>query len=403
MMKYFGWSVLMLGLCTSLCEATLRDLPIFRVPDCLGVDFQSTNPQEDELEPLAEAGFSVARMELRWGDIEQEAGVYDFSVYVPLTDTLRERGIVPMYILSTRNPIYEDDAGVLNEEGRDAFTRFATEALMMLGDGPVIWELAWQAGTEPESGIDTYIRQVETTVTAMRAIDPHCTIVAPATTPNPLQFLEQCFQNGLLKWINAVTVHPYRETIPETVVDEYAALRELIDRYSSEKFVPIISGEWGYAVSDDDEGIDPATQANYVVRQFLSNFIGKVRLSIWHTWRDETGAPSFGTMTTDLTPRPAYRAIQVFTEQLDGLTYITTLPSERDGDYLVVFSNGEREVLVAWTTESPRAVFLPLDSDIRVATTQQGRRIPVYSGDAGLELPLTEEPLYLHADRIRLQ
>ena len=41
--------------------------------------------------------------------------------------------------------------------------------------------------------------------------------VGPACSTMDFKFLEACFKGGLLDYWSAVTVHPYRQTAPETV------------------------------------------------------------------------------------------------------------------------------------------------------------------------------------------
>ena len=46
----------------------------------------------------------------------------------------------------------------------------------------------------------------------------------------------------------AVSVHPYRGTEPETVLDDYTEIRRLIVEHGTtprERAMPIYSGEWG--------------------------------------------------------------------------------------------------------------------------------------------------------------
>ena len=44
------------------------------------------------------------------------------------------------------------------------------------------------------------------------------TLVAPASAGIPSDFLEACFASGMLASIDAISIHPYRRTYPETVI-----------------------------------------------------------------------------------------------------------------------------------------------------------------------------------------
>ena len=60
---------------------------------------------------------------------------------------------------------------------------------------------------------------------------------------------EQRFEAGLLDYWYAVSVHPYRQTDPETAAFEYCRLRQTIQAYrlrsGSNRVIPIISGAGG--------------------------------------------------------------------------------------------------------------------------------------------------------------
>lgn len=49
-----------------------------------------------------------------------------------------------------------------------------------------------------------------------------------------------------MKSYNAVSVHPYRNTVPETALPDFAALAQLIGQYADGHAMPMINGEWGY-------------------------------------------------------------------------------------------------------------------------------------------------------------
>ncbi|MDP8243721.1 MAG: cellulase family glycosylhydrolase [Candidatus Hinthialibacter antarcticus] len=406
-MRHLAFALVLL---TSTAHASLRSLPHFRVPDCLGVNIHFVDPDPDEMDMMQQAGFGVVRMDLKWEVVEKEKGVYDFSGYRKLTNAMRKRNQIPLYILDYSNPLYEESRAVTTPEGRKAFARFAVEALVRLGQGPVIWEIWNEPNLElfwdVQPSAEDYVMLVETTSKLMRRIDPHCTIVAPAISQIKIDYLTQCFELGMLQWIDAVSVHPYRTSEPETVMEEYSALRKVIDKYSPDRFVPILSGEWGYSVhAYGDTYIDEMTQARYLARQFLSNFISGVRVSIWYDWRNDGDDPeerehNFGTVDQNMEPKLAYWAAKTLTEQLRGMTYITRLKTSEKEDYLLLFSNSEREALAAWTTGRPHVIQLNLDASIDEATTLLGERMPLYRVGDKLEIKLTPEPVYLQAERI---
>ena len=119
---------------------SLRDLPIFQVPDCLGVNIHFSEPREHDLSLIAAAGFRTIRMDLVWAAVEREKGQYDFASYKALTEAMRARDMTPLYILDYSNKLYEENRSVKTEAGREAFARFAAQAVKELGKG-ILWEI----------------------------------------------------------------------------------------------------------------------------------------------------------------------------------------------------------------------------------------------------------------------
>jgi hypothetical protein len=113
----------------------------------------------------------------------------------------------------------------------------------------------------------------------------------PATSTVDLKFLEACFKGGLLQHWDAVSVHPYRQSNPETASEEYRQLRLLIRKYAPPgKTIPIISGEWGYSTAWNN--LNDEKQGKFLARQWLVNLMNDVPLSIWYDWHDDGPEPN---------------------------------------------------------------------------------------------------------------
>jgi len=121
--------------------------------------------------------------------------------------------------------------------------------------------------------------------------------------------------------------------------------------------MPILSGEWGY--STHRKGVSLETQANFAVRQQLSNLLRGIPLSIWYDWKNDGDDPAenehnFGTVTSGLKPKAAYDAIQKLTQELAGYRVEQRVPVLDKSDYVLLCVNaaGERRI-AAWTTGEP--------------------------------------------------
>lgn len=408
MRAILGLLVVVFGLSFNAHSST-DSLPPFRVSDCLGVNIHFLEPQEKDLAPIQQAGFKMIRMDFGWASVERQKGEYDYSAYRRLTEALRKRNIVPIYILDYSNPLYEKEQSVLTDEGRQAFARFAAGAVKAMGKAPIIWEI-WNEPNINQFWVKTnpaqYVLLVEAAAKAMRAAGPRCTIAAPATSEIPFDFLEACFNRGLLRWIDAVSVHPYRTRAPETALEDYKPLRELIDRYCDGRGKPILSGEWGYSVHEyPDFSINERRQAQYLVRQFLTNFAADVRVSIWYDWHDDGPDPkerehNFGTVKQDYTPKESYTAAQTFCRELAGLSPIRFEHDAESEIFWVEFGkNKQSRILVGWTTGEPVAIPLKKVNVKPEATGMLGDPIQLEKKGGIWIAPLSQDPIYIYLGR----
>jgi len=393
-----------------------RALPRPGTTEGLGVNIHFTDPRPGEIEMLAAAGFKWVRMDFTWSRTEREPGRYDFSPYERLLGALEPYGIRVLFILDYSNRLYERGQSVLTDRGRAAFARWAAAAAQHFRGRGILWEIWNEPNIEhfwkPQPSVAAYAKLAEAAARAIRAAAPGEAVIGPATSGIDLRFLEGCFKAGLLKYWDAVSVHPYRSSGPETVVPEYHRLRRLIAQYSPPgKVVPVLSGEWGYSAAW--AGFDPQRQAKMLARQWLTNIACRIPLSIWYDWHDDGPDPAepehhFGTVAFNYhagrdpvyDPKPAYLAAKTLTRTLAGFEFVKRLASGRPDDWLLLFRRGEKLRLAAWTTcGHERTVRLPADDGRFELIDHLGqRRGAVEAHEGRLELTLTDSPQYIVAE-----
>lgn len=352
-----------------MTSASFLFLSTLLIPYGLGVNIHFTGEPKD-LDLIADCGFRFIRMDLVWSSIEKEKGIYKFEEtgYDALTEGCWKRGIKILYILDYSNKLYESDRSVQTEEGRKAFANFAEAAVKRYAGKGIIWEV-WNEPNisqfwQPQPSVDDYCKLVEATSQAIKKADPSCILVAPATSGIPFEWLEECFKRGLLNWIDALSVHPYRHSNPETVIKDYARLRELMKKYSPDE-KSILSGEWGYSLINwDNKRLTEETQAQYLVRMFLTNLYQGIPVSIWYDWKDDGLDPNerehhFGTMTNDLKPKMAYISAKTLSDTLAGYKVIERINIGSEDDYILKLKSDDKSALVLWTTGEQHVIELP--------------------------------------------
>lgn len=439
---------LLLAWTTALYTALAADLPPLTIPQGVGVNIHFNRGHTADLDRIAAAGFKFVRMDLGWAGIERRRGEYDWSAYEELISNLERRGLRAILILDYSNPLYEeavtarnpvfggeqrDTASPQHPESVAAFARWAAAAATHFQGRRVIWEI-WNEPNisfwKPKPDVTQYTTLALATCKAIRAVDPKATIIGPATSEVPLPFLETFFAGGALEYLDAVSIHPYRNYAkpPETAAEDYAKLRALIAQYapSKKKNLPIISGEWGYA--SHTRGVSLETQAAFAARQQLANLLAGVPLSIWYDWKNDGTDPAerehnFGVVTDQLAAKPAYLAIKTLTTELAGYRIKQRVSVASDRDYVLLFvKRRAAPKLAVWTLDDPHSVSVPVKARARasvktpdaggVVVESQGASLTTSSNaGAGPKIALSSDqlrfevgplPLYLTLEGVRI-
>lgn len=409
--------LLLLGAATVPSPAAERHsaLPQSGTIDGLGVNIHFTDARPGEMEMLAEGGFRWVRMDLAWARTEREKGRYDFSAYDRLLTALRPHQILALFILDYSNSLYEEEQSVATDAGRRAYARWAAAAAAHFRGQGILWEI-WNEPNisgfwKPEPNVEDYAAMALAAARAIRDAAPGEAIIGPATSTIDLEFLEGCFKVGLLEWWDAVSVHPYRRSAPESAAVEYHRLRQLIARYApADKSIPIVSGEWGYSSVWD--GFDPAGQGELLARQWLTNLSQDIPVSIWYDWHDDGRDPHeaehhFGTVEHQeyrnrqplYDAKPAYLAAKTLTATLVGYRFSKRIATGNHASYALLFQKGDRQRLAVWTTGSePTKVKIPSrDSRFERISHTGERRSLISATDGYLEVTVTDAPQYLIA------
>lgn len=334
-MRIFHFAAFLATAAAALAAEPHPSIPKPALPDSLGVNIHFTDPRAGELEMLTAAGFRWVRMDFGWGGTERKAGEYDFSAYDRLAATLERHQLRAVFILDYGNPLYDGGSAPHTDAGRAAFAKWAVAAVKHFAGRGYLWEMWNEPNHEqfwkPKPDPAQYAALARATGEALRAagvLGPQGeAFIGPATSTIDLPYLEACFKAGVLEFFDAVSVHPYRQTAPETVEEDYRALRQLIARYApKDKVIPIISGEWGYSAGWHN--FDEEKQARFLPRELLTNLANGIPLSIWYDWHDDGTNPKeaehhFGLVRHEYhagrdpvyDPKPAYEAIRALTSE----------------------------------------------------------------------------------------
>jgi hypothetical protein len=401
------------------------EIPAPILPAGVGVNIHFTRGHTRDLDLIAEAGFKFVRMDFGWSGIERKKGEYDWSEYEELAGNLEQRGLRAILILDYSNPLYEETvtspdplyhlprsntASPQHPESIAAYARWAAASARHFTGRHVIWEL-WNEPNGnfwcPKPDAHQYTAMALAAAKAIREAEPEATVIGPASSGFPWEFLKTFLESGVLEYLDAVSVHPYRNKShpPETAAGDYQRLRDLIDASAPatrKGKIPILSGEWGY--STQEGGVSLETQAAFAVRQQLANLLEGVPLSIWYDWKNDgpdtkDGEHNFGTVHADLSPKPAYLAMKTLTHELGGYRIVRRLDLPSDKDYLLICAGpADAQKLVGWTLGEPHVVSNEIarkDRKKAAGVMGDGRSFVPRIVSGHLELDLTAAPQYV--------
>jgi polysaccharide biosynthesis protein PslG len=362
------------------------------LPNGLGITIQDLS--NATLDKAVSAGFKIIRVDLQWAEVEKQKGSYNWNRYDSLVKRLTARGLRPMFILDFNNPLYSGNPNIMDAidtpQEIQGYKNFAVAAVERYQPKTPILDPStrpiWEMYNEPNRpqfwnppNPQAYVNLLKVAVPAMRQANPQVFIVGPALGHDPnvnpnstdkldYAYLEKTLQAGLLRYVNAISIHPYPDGRPELALRVYSKVRGLVDQAQNRQGLPpnrtiwIISGEWGYSTAAYAN--TPQVHANYWTRMYLFNLSQKIPISIGYKLEYSTldpGADSyelgFPLFNAQGQAKPAFTQIRDMIATLQGLSFAQQLPSPPQ-DYLLEFSDGTKTVMAAWTIASPHAATL---------------------------------------------
>jgi len=366
-----------------------------------GINIHDFNMKDSEIKKITEAGLKVVRVDLFWASIENKKGVYDFSNYDSFVKNMDNNNVKILFILDYGNKLYDKGLSPYTDEGRKAFVNFAKAAVKRYKGKQIIWEIWNEPNASfwfPKPNWEDYSKLALKTVKEIRKVDKNEFIIAPAASEVHFDFLNYLGKQGLFRYIDGVSVHPYRKLEPETAVGDYKDLKKLISNYPHKENIQIVSSEWGYHTAKD--GISENKQAQYIAREYLINIMSGVKISIWYDWKNDgadknNGEHNYGIINSDLTPKPSYYAVKTMNKTLEGYRYIKRLETESKEDYILMFKKDNKIIYAIWTTNEDHDVTINTQKDDLQIVTLTGENYNVKAQNKKYNLPIEQNVKYV--------
>nr|WP_284503346.1 glycosyl hydrolase family 5 [Caballeronia sp. AZ10_KS36] len=284
------------------------------------------------LDAVKDAGFSFVRTDLFWEAVRAPDG-WHFDGFDGLVNNLSARRLGALFILGYKHRMYSPDQPPTSPGQLVAFQSYVYQAVHRYRNAPVRFEVwneeddakYWLAPPSPTA----YRALLETAVRSAKSANPQVSIGTGGVQQINRAFIHAVGDMSADMPVgearegpDAVSVHPYRQEEPETVLHDYRTLRGDLSGYVKRPVVWATELSYpsvGYRyVRDINDGHSPearARQARYAVRLLLMNWISEVKLTSYYDMRDDGNDPkemehNFGLLDASNKPLPAYQAVK---------------------------------------------------------------------------------------------
>ncbi len=357
-------------------------------------------PEGDEnttlIRMMKVGGVRGVRLGFDWGVIEKRPGAWDFTIPDRQVAIAGRHGLEVYGLFG----YWTGWAPAYTPEGYRLYAEFCRRLAERYRGRVNFWEVwnepnifYWKRGPKEYAGMLALVYP------AVKKASPDCTVCAPATAGVPLDWIEKAVGFGILRNLDAVSVHPYRMNgeFPEEsdFPGEMDRLRALMARCGgADKRLVISEMEYWTHPAGNGPGVTEREQAAGLVRTYISALTvpGLDRL-LWYRFDDPGYEPwnehHFGVVDPALAPKEAFVALATMTRLLPKPAFRGWLRRGPDV-WAAAFDDGSgNRVTVLWTNRTQKKVRLSPAPASVVDLMGVGRR-----GDFQ-PLTVTEQPAFL--------
>lgn len=321
---------------------------------------------ERELDSMHDARIGWLRCDFAWFDLEPQPGAWDFSGTDKVVEEAGARGIRILGILGT-SPPWANGGNGWNYPPTDmqAWRNYVRTVVSRYRGRVPAWEI-WneeniEAFWQPEPDLDAYLDLLAAASGEIRSSDPLATVVMGGVAGLDPDFLSRFLERGGAEYVDAVAYHPYPETIGEEgqpeedtwrpkerlcrLIVDY--LRNLISLYTTKELEVWVTEVGWTTCPTSPPGVDPSTQASYMLRTMINYASAGVDRVFWYNLRDTNlnELDMYGLLGSDFTPKASYRFFRTFQEFFGRTTVDKSAP--------VIFSCSRTATLEAHCFRSP--------------------------------------------------
>lgn len=320
--------------------------------------------------------FKILRTGIQWSVVEKTKGVYDFSSYESQISIILDSGLVPLVHLGYQDSVYlTNGKNMVDLDVQNAYVNFVKATVSHFKDKKILWQLI----NEPDLSVNWtpqtsqtpvyYGQLLEKVYNAIRSNDTSGKILAPVISQYNLSWFENACKNGILNFLDYVSIHFYTPDIPEKIENYFIKIKAIINKYSNRN-IPIILDECGYSTvpSWDNKGntavVDEETRIKYLPRLMMLGLKNGIKNVIFYEaiagQRTNTNCEEwFGIFNKDYSPTDSAIKIKNIMTELNGFYYAGEITSSSDYDYILKFVDKNFNFkYVFWTTNTSHNMYL---------------------------------------------
>lgn len=326
-----------------------------------------SSPLASAMQLIRNAGIDSVRDDAYWSTAEPRRGqLHIDSVWQAYLNEAQEHRLHPLLVLGYGNPFYDNNAKPREPQVRAAFGNYAKFVSRKLGDRVSFYEIwnEWDSENPADAGLSSdYATLVAETAQRIRAQNKQVKILAGAITSKgiDLGFANRLVEADVLSKVDGLSLHPsvYCRNVERHTPEHWIAWLRGVDadlRSIAAKPVPLYLTEMGWPSNDGKCGVDEKTQAAYLARSFfLVRTVPDIKGMWWYDLVNDGADRSdlkqnFGLLEQNLQVKPAYRTLKAISPTLREYRYEPEKSRENGSIYLLRFSKGSEQILVAWTT-----------------------------------------------------
>lgn len=383
---------------------------------------QGTNSEKD-IKLLKTAGVKLVRDEVYWNVVEQEKGVYRFDMGMTnWVDTLYANGIESIVVLSYGNPLYFDKRAPVTPDEIKAYANYCKAVAEHFTNVKT-----FEVWNEPNVGgfwngkpnADEYSNMLKAASNAIKEVRPDAKVVGGVVSDyrTAESFLKKMLENDTYSYIDAVSIHPYyfykdqdrsffetRINVNKGLVDNLGGFKDLLitevgwstrtsdNIWNSDKYYTNMNGK-PYFEKDGNVCFtvtDEQQAKKLVTAQVIADCYGISDYASYDFRDDGTNPYEFeenlGVVEHDGTVKPAYTAIKVLNQFVNGAVYCGRVKLDELDSQIHIYNQNGTAVAVAWNDKTSATVSLG-NASVK----------DMYGRDLGQksEVTLSESPIYL--------